>query len=72
MTTLGHFIFTGILEALSEATRGYLSNPTPAGCRFGWVAWMITHTGAIASWARSEKLRMLSERILYTPVHYLV
>jgi hypothetical protein len=58
MTTLGHFIFTGILERFPSCAWRF-SSPTPAGCRSGSAAWTIIPMGAIASWANRTNCGML-------------
>jgi Predicted metal-dependent hydrolase of the TIM-barrel fold len=63
MTTLGHFISPVSLSAF-RSYAWLFSNLTPVGCRFGWVAWMITRTGAIASWANRKSCGCVRANIL--------
>ena len=71
MTTLGHFIFTGILERFPKLRLAILESN--AGWLPFWLGRMDDHThGRNSVMGKSEKLRMHPERILHAPVHDLL
>ena len=67
MATLGHYIFTGILERFPKLRLAIL-DPTPVGCLSGSEEWTITPMGGTASWENQKPV--LAERVLYAPMHH--
>ena len=71
MTTLGHFIFTGILERFPKLRLAILESN--AGWLPFWLGRMDDHThGRNSVMGKSEKLRLHPERLLHAPVHDLL
>ncbi len=71
MATLGHFIFTGVLERFPQLRLAILESN--CGWLPFWLGRMDDHThGRNSVMGKSEKLRHAAERILHAPMHRLL
>ena len=60
MISMGHLIYTGVLERHPELLRLLPGGKRRAGCRFGWAAWTTTPYPAIARRSSSTPPRCRS------------